>query len=118
MTKELAACRFWPNCVSSRRDAAARHRIEPLDFSGDPAAAFAKIKTLVEEMPRTEIVTASEDYLHAVCRTPRGFADDLELRLDAEESAIHVRSASRLGIGDCGVNRKRVEALRQRFQNA
>lgn len=81
-------------------------------------AAFAKIKTLVEEMPRTEIVTASEDYLHAVCRTPRGFADDLELRLDAEESAIHVRSASRLGIGDFGVNRKRVEALRQRFQSA
>ncbi len=118
MTRELAPCRFWPNCVSSRRDAAARHRIEPFAVSGDPAAALARLKTLVEELPRTEIVTATRDYLHAVCRTPRGFADDVELLLSPEEGVIHVRSASRFGIGDMGVNRKRVEALRQRLGSA
>ena len=116
MTEELAPCPFWPNCVSSRSDAAARHRIEPFAVSGDPAAAFAELKALMEEMPRTEIVVATEDHLHAVCRTPRGFADDVEFRLHPEEGVIHVRSASRVGIGDFGVNRKRVEALRQRLQ--
>ena len=116
MSEELAPCPFWPNCVSSRGDAAARHRIEPFAVSGDPAAAFVRLKALVEELPRTEIVTATEDYLHAVCRTPRGFADDVEFRVHPEEGVIHVRSASRFGIGDMGVNRERVEALRQRFQ--
>ena len=79
-------------------------------------AAFARLKAVLEEWPRTEIVTATEDYLHAVCRTPRGFADDVEFRLHPEEGVIHVRSASRVGIGDFGVNRKRVEALRERLQ--
>ena len=118
MAEELAPCSFWPNCVSSRDDAAARHRIEPLAVSGDPAAAFARLKALVEELPRTEIVTATDDYLHAVCRTRRGFADDVEFRIHPEDGVIHVRSASRFGIGDLGVNRKRVEALRQQLRSA
>ena len=118
MAEEFAPCSFWPNCVSSRGDAAARHRIEPLAVSGDPAAAFARLKALVEELPRTEIVTATDDYLHAVCRTRRGFADDVEFRIHPEEAVIHVRSASRFGIGDLGVNRKRVEALRQQLRSA
>ncbi|MYE46254.1 MAG: DUF1499 domain-containing protein [Chloroflexi bacterium] len=116
MTRELPPCRFWPNCVSSRSDAAARQRIEPFALSGDPVAAFARLKALVKELPRTEIVTSSEDYLHAVCRTPRNFADDVEFRLHPEEGVIHVRSASRFGIGDIGVNRERVEAIRRRLQ--
>ena len=70
----------------------------------------------MEELPRTEILMATEDYLHAVCRTPRGFADDVEFLASREEGVIHVRSASRFGIGDMGVNRERVEALRQRIQ--
>lgn len=118
MTEELAPCPFLPNCVSSRSDAAARHRIEPFALSGDPVAAFTRLKAVLEEWPRTEIVTATEDYVHAVCRTRRGFADDVEFRVHPEEGVIHVRSASRVGIGDFGVNRKRVEALRQRFQSA
>ena len=43
------------------------------------------------------------------------FVDDLECRLDAENRVIHVRSASRVGYSDLGVNRKRVERLRARF---
>ena len=117
MVERLKPCSFWSNCVSSRADARPRHRIEPFAISGDPAAAFARLKTLVEETPRAEIVTATDDYLHAVCRTPRGFADDLECHLSPEEGVIHVRSASRFGIGDMGVNRERVEALRRGLQS-
>ena len=116
MTEDLAPCPFWSNCVCSRDDASPRHRIAPFAVSGDPVEALGRLKALLEEQPRTEIVTATEDYLHAVCRTRRGFADDVEFRLYPEQGVIHVRSASRFGIGDWGVNRKRVEALRQRFQ--
>ena len=120
MVERLKSCPFWPNCVSSRADAWRLHRIEPFAISGDPATAFARLKTLLEETPRTEIVAATDDYLHAVCRTRLGFVDDLECQLAPAEGVIHVRSASRVFFAfiDSGVNRRRVEALRQRFQSA
>ena len=43
------------------------------------------------------------------------FVDDLELRMDFKHMVIHVRFASRVGKGDLGVNRKRVEELRSLF---
>ena len=55
----------------------------------------------------------TDDYLHAECRSALfGFVDDLELHLRASDGIIAVRSASRLGYGDLGVNRRRVESLR------
>ena len=87
-------------------------------MAGDPAAAFARLRSLVEEMERTEIVSATDDYLHAACRTRLGFVDDLECRLSPAEGVIHVRSASRAFYAayDSGVNRRRVEALRRWLQ--
>ena len=115
---QLAPCRIWSDCVCSRPDASRRHRIAPFAISGDPAAAFARLKALLEEMERTKIVSATDDYLHAVCRTRLGFIDDLECRLSPAEGVIHVRSASRAFYAayDLGVNRRRVEALRRRLQ--
>ena len=120
MVERLKPCLFWPNCVSSRTDAWRLHRIGPFVISGDPAEAFARLKSLVEEMERTEILSATDDYLHAACRTQLGFVDDLECQLAPAEGVIHVRSASRAFYAfiDSGVNRRRVEALRQRFQGA
>ncbi len=118
MCEPLAPCGRRPNCVCSRDDASARHRVEPFAVAGDAAAAFARLKSLLAGMPRTAIVAATEDYLHAVCRTRIGFADDLECRLCRAQGVIHVRSASRLGYYDFGVNRARVEALRRRLQSA
>jgi uncharacterized protein (DUF1499 family) len=66
------------------------------------------------ELPRTRIVKETEDYLHAECRSALfRFVDDLELQLRPSESIIAVRSASRLGYSDLGVNRRRVEGLRE-----
>lgn len=116
MCEHLTPCGSRPNCVCSRADAEARHRVEPFTVSGDPAAAFSQLKGLLAEMPRTALVTATDDYLHAVCRTRVGFADDLECRLCPADGVIHVRSASRTGYWDFGANRRRVEALRQRIR--
>ncbi len=100
-------------CVCSRRDASWLHRVEPIAVAGDPPAAFERLKSRVAGMPRTIIVAATDDYLHAVCRTRLGFVDDLECRLDAGERVIHVRSASRSALWDFCVNRARVETLRR-----
>ena len=71
---------------------------------------------LVSELPRTRIIKEGSGYLHAECQSALlGFVDDLELHLRSSEGVIAVRSASRLGYSDFGVNRRRVEALRSFF---
>ena len=111
----LAPCPDSPNCVSSQADEGDRvHYIEPLPASGDPKATIASLRKIIEDLPRTKIVTARDDYLHAEFTT-RIFrwVDDVEILADAESDAVQVRSASRVGYGDLGANRSRVEELRE-----
>ena len=90
------------------------HRVEPFPVSGDPATTLRRLRNAVAAMPRTRIVAATDSYLHAVCRTRCfGFRDDLEFQYSAAENVVHVRSASRWGIYDFGVNRRRVERVRK-----
>lgn len=104
-----------PNCVSSQADPAdSGHYVAPLGFAGDAPTAMKKLRDLVEGMPRTRIVDARADYLYAEFSTPlMGFVDDVEFHCDGK--AIQVRSASRLGYSDLGVNRARIEAIRKAF---
>jgi uncharacterized protein (DUF1499 family) len=109
----LAPCPSSPNCVCSDGPAG-EHFVEPLFLRGDAEAAWQAAKQAVAAMPRTEVVESEPGYLHAECRSALlGFVDDLELRLHAAEGTIAIRSASRLGWSDMGVNRRRVEALRE-----
>lgn len=117
MSGRLSPCSFFPTCVSSQGDVRPRHRVGPFDASGDPDAAFARLKRLVASAPRTVIVAATDDYLHARCRTRLGFVDDVEFLLCPAERVIHVRSASYISLfTDFGANRRRVEQLRRRFE--
>ena len=102
----LARPKRTPNCVSSQADPADReHYIAPLK------GEFARVRTAVESMPGSSVITAAPNYLYAEFRTRvMRFVDDLELYHDG--NVIHVRSASRLGRRDFGVNRARVESLR------
>ncbi len=91
-------------------------QIEPLRYTGDGPAAMARLATLLGSWPRTTLVTRQPDYLYAQCETRLlHFTDDVEFLLDAPANLIHVRSASRIGRKDFGVNRARVEALRVAF---
>ena len=112
----LTTCPSTPNCVSS--DAPDEtHFVSGLEFGGDPNVALERARQAVEALPRTRIVDDSGNYIHAECRSlVFRFVDDLELHLRQEEGVIAVRSASRVGTSDMGVNRKRVEALRQLFR--
>jgi uncharacterized protein (DUF1499 family) len=110
---QLTPCPDSPNCVVSQGGGDAEHSIAPLAYSGDPAQAMAKLVALVKAMPRTTIVESTDTYLYAEFASKlMGFVDDVEFYLDPAESVIQVRSASRLGKSDLGVNRKRVEEIR------
>ena len=112
------ACSWKPNCVNSTADqtADAAHYVPPITISGDPANAWTTAIALVKAAPRVSIVTESATYLYAEYRSKSmGYVDDVELALDAAGRVIHMRSASRLGVRDFGVNRTRVEALRAKL---
>jgi len=106
----LAPCKRTPNCVSSQADPADReHYIAPVAFRG----SMADLRRAVESMERATVIKAERNYLHAEFRTRLlRYVDDVELCYDERQGVVHVRSASRLGRRDFGVNRKRVEALR------
>jgi len=110
-TERLAPCKASPNCVSSQADPSDQeHYIAPLALKGD---AIAAVRKAVESMPRTSIVRVEPGYLYAEFQSKlMGFVDDVEFLADPAAGVVHVRSASRLGRRDFGVNRNRVEALR------
>lgn len=113
----LSGPRQTPNSVVSEGvDAASPAFIAPIAFSGDPKVAFAKLVTVLKSLDRVTVIKTDDGYLYAECRTEKmRFVDDFEARIDAAASVIHVRSASRLGRRDMGVNRARVETIRQKF---
>jgi len=113
MPLTLAPCPSSPNCVSSDADPGDSHHVAPFTLAVPAAEAWRVVRQVIEEQPRTRIVAHTDHSLHAECRSRIfRFVDDLELRLRPAEGIIAVRSASRIGHSDLGVNRKRVEALR------
>lgn len=115
MAAKLAPCPTTPNCVSSLASDAG-HFVEPLRYSGEQAAAKAKLLQLVVRQPRTAVLLDEAAYLH-VTFTSRvfGFIDDVEFLFDDQAKLIHVRAASRKGRYDFGVNRRRVDTLRAAY---
>ena len=112
---KLAPCPGSPNCVSTQAEDA-EHHIDPIRFTGPSAVVVAKLKKVLATLPRTHIATESADYLHVECTSLLfRFVDDVEFWIDEPSSTIHFRSASRSGRSDFGVNRARMEAIRQEF---
>jgi len=116
----LAPCPPTPNCVASQVDPAdAEHYVAAIAFRTDARSAWAALAAAVRGSGRAEIVAERRGYLHAEFSSRvLGFVDDVEFQLDAAAKRIHVRSASRLGRSDFGVNRARIEAIRARLAAA
>jgi uncharacterized protein (DUF1499 family) len=113
----LAPCPASPNCVCSCAEEADDHAIAPLTFTDSPDEAWQRLGAVLAEQPRTRVVSETPTYRHAECTSLLfRFVDDLELLLDREGKKVHVRSASRAGRSDLGVNRRRVEAIRRAFE--
>jgi uncharacterized protein (DUF1499 family) len=108
-----------PNSVSSQAEQWPDHpqreyaRIAPLTIKGEPSTMITRIKAVVAALPGAAIQLEEPHYLYATFTTPGlKFVDDIEFAVDAASGVVHVRSASRLGRKDFGVNRQRVEAIR------
>jgi uncharacterized protein (DUF1499 family) len=112
----LTSCPDKPNCVCSEFDEDAAHYVAPLDYSGaPPEKAWGDILRIIKELGGQAVVS-EDDYIAATFSSSVfGFVDDVEFRLDPSQKRIQIRSASRVGHSDLGVNRKRVEAMTRLF---
>lgn len=112
---QLAPCPNTPNCVSSQ-SSDPEHYIAPLTYTGSSTDAIARLKQSIQSTERAKIVAETDNYLYAEFSSRwMGFVDDVEFFFD-DVGEIEVRSASRLGESDLGVNRQRIEALRAQFR--
>ncbi len=111
----LAPCPSSPNCVSTQ-STDAKHGIDPIAYTTSMEEARDSLEKIVRAMPRTNVVRLEEEYMHLECSSRLfRFVDDLEFWFDDANKVIHCRSASRKGYSDLGVNRKRVEQIREQF---
>lgn len=116
----LAPCKSTPNCVSSQANPAdTEHYIAPIAFKGAALAAVTAVRKAVESMERASVIRHEANYLYAEFRSRlMRYVDDVEFAVDERAGVIQVRSASRLGRRDFGVNRARVEALRVKIEGS
>ena len=114
-TATLAPCPDSPNCVSSI-DTGKSSYVLPLNFAENAEEAMNRLEQTIAAMARTRIVVREKNYLRAEF-TSRWFrfVDDVEVLVNEKEGVLDIRSASRVGYSDFGVNRKRVESIRQLF---
>ena len=112
----LSFCPKSPNCVLSQKTDS-RHAIAPIAYHTDLATARETLLKVLKFVPRTEIVEETDNYIRAESKSRIfKFVDDVEFYFPDDEQVIHLRSASRVGDSDLGVNRRRLEQIRLAMQ--
>jgi len=116
---QLTQCPTTPNCVNSQA-IDNKHYIEPILSTDTPLEAKNHILKILSELERSKIIVAEDNYIRAEFTSKLfRFVDDVEFYFPdtkSKETTIHVRSASRLGHSDLGVNRKRIEQIRSKLK--
>jgi uncharacterized protein (DUF1499 family) len=113
----LAPCPNKPNCVSSQSAASdQQHYLEAFTYRGEPAQARQQLERVLGGMKRARVVGREANYwLAEFTSALLRFVDDVEFLFDDNARRIDIRSASRVGYSDLGVNRRRMEEIRRRF---
>jgi uncharacterized protein (DUF1499 family) len=113
----LPPCPGTPNCVSSLAQDPAR-KVDPFRVQGTPQQSLDRLAGIIQSMPRSKIVSVSDQRMEVEFRSILGFVDDFVLAVSVDKNVIHVRSAARSGTWDLGVNRRRVERIRKLYMDS
>lgn len=115
--ESLAPCPVSPNCAVSQ-NADPDHAIDPIVYHVDKETAKQTLLKVLSVVPRTQVIAQTDNYIHAISKSRIfKFVDDVEFYFPSNESVIHIRSASRVGESDFGVNRRRLEQIRLALQD-
>ena len=117
---ELNNCPWSLNCVSTQATPDDRmHYIKPIALSIPVDDAHDILVSILNNLDRTEIETNTPTYLHATSRSlTMSFIDDVEFFIDEDNGIIQMRSAARLGLGDGGINKRRIKTIREQYLQA
>ena len=111
---QFAPCPDKPNCVSSK-SSLSLHKVAPITYKGTSKNAREIILKIIKSMPRTKIFVHKDNFIHTEFTSKLfRFVDDVEFYFE-NTGTIHIRSASRIGHSDMGVNRERLEDIRLLF---
>lgn len=114
---EMARCPVSPNCVSTEEQSSS-HRLDTPRLKVTPEQAWLAVVATVKTLPRTTITHQSNYHLRAESRSWLfRFTDDIEIYLDANNSHLAMRSASRWGYSDLGVNARRLKKLIEKLRS-
>ncbi len=113
----LSPCNGRWNCVISQEVDGQKPNIQPIPYEGPREDALEALITIIKGLPGTEIIAQRPDYLHVTFTTKLWkFVDDVEFYLPEDEQVIQVRSASRVGKWDLGLNRRRIKKIAKQFK--
>ena len=113
---KMTPCPRTPNCVSSV-DTDRGHLVQPLRFAGPAVDAQYRLLNILNELKGVRVVTFEDNIVQSeFISSVFGFVDDVEFYFDDHKKIIDVKSASRVGFSDLGVNRRRIEKIRKRFE--
>lgn len=114
----FTACSSAPRCVSSQAATGSSHYVAPFKYTGDPVHAREDLLKAIHADDHATIESAEAPFIHATYRSAlMGFVDDVTFIIQPQQHFVDVKSSSRLGYYDFGVNRRRVERLRARFES-
>lgn len=117
INNRLTDCPDTPNCVNTYSSDSI-HAIEPLHYTTTKEEAVAQIIEIINSMKRTKIITQTDSYLHVEFTTKiMRYTDDVEFYFDGTNKTIHFRSASRVGYSDLGLNRERMNEIKNIFKS-
>lgn len=114
----LKVCTSTKNCYSSQSPKS-KNYVSPLTYKGERRDVFVKVKDLLNDQDKATFVSETDHQLHYTFFAGKNnkYTDDVNLAFEKGNNVIHIRSASRVGIFDFGVNKKRIEMIRKLLEN-
>ena len=118
ISEAITACSSAPHCVSSENAADSARRVEPFKYSGSREQAHAALRDALRSEDNAHIESDVIPVVRATFRSTLGFVDDVTFVFRDDAKLIDVKSTSRIGYYDFGVNKRRVERLREQFSSS
>jgi len=102
--ENIPACKSITNCIFQN------WKVD------DSEKEFEELIQILENTPRVKIIKKGKYYIHAIATSRiMKFIDDIEIKNLNQDNILQIKSSSRIGIYDLGVNKRRVQTLRFRL---
>lgn len=115
---QFTPCSSAPHCVSSQAPEDSDRHVSPFTYTTSTSVARSALIATLSRAKSAKLVTRKPQFVHATFTSTLGFVDDVTFLIQPNDQRIDVKSSSRIGYYDFGVNRNRVTRLHKAFDSA